>query len=135
MQSTENLTKKQLAVLEAAKKHIKDTYKEGVTSMVTILATKSGMQYTGANVKYKKIWKCICSERVAIAKAMEANDSEFDTITTIKYFPETDSFEVINMCGECRQIAICHKPLTVIADDEGKLKALSIEDLLPFPYS
>ncbi len=96
--------------------------------------TKKGKIYTGINLKYKKIWKCICAERITIAKAVENNDTDFDTIVSVKYKPKENIYFVVNMCGECRQIAICHKPLKVIVDDKGILKSIPIEQAFPFPY-
>jgi cytidine deaminase len=128
------LSAKQRGLLEAAKQHAKLHYKKNITSMSAILLTKKGNKYSGINVKYKNIWKCICAERVAIAKAVEAGDTEFDSIVTVKYFPETDSYEVINMCGECRQIAICHKPFSAIVINNKKVKAVPVEDVFPYPY-
>jgi len=121
-------------IIELAKKHAKMCFKDGVTSMACILKTKKGNFYTGVNVKYKSIWKCICAERVAIAKAVEAGDMEFDAIVTVKYFHETDSYSVVNMCGECRQIAISHAPFFVIVSDKEKVKKVNIDDIFPYPY-
>lgn len=38
-----------------------------------------------------------CAERVAIAKALEAGETEFNTVVTVKYFPESVTYEVVNM--------------------------------------
>lgn len=135
MQKVIALHKKDLELLEAAKKHAKKHYLKKVTSMAAVLRTKKGNLFTGINVKYKPIWKCICAERVAIAKAIEAGDVDFATIVTVKYFPDDDFYEVVNMCGECRQLAIFHKPLTVISVKNGKIEPVSIEDILPYAYS
>lgn len=134
MNKLKALTANQFKILEVAKQYAKKSYKENVTSMVAVLLTKTNNIYTGINVKYKNIWKCICAERVAIAKALEAKDTAFDSIVTIKYCPETDAYKVVNMCGECRQIAICHKPFLVIVDDEKTIRAVGVEQVFPYPY-
>ncbi len=134
MQNTKNLNKKYVNILEEAKKIIKKSYKKDISSMASILLSKKGFFYTGVNVKYKNIWKCICGERVAIAKALENNDLKFDTIATVKYYPKNNLYSVINMCGECLQIAINHKGLKVIVDNKGILQLISIEKILPYAY-
>lgn len=127
--------KKHHEIIELAKKHAKKTYKEKVTSMAAVLLTRDGNVYTGINVKYHQIWKCICAERVAIAKAVEAGETQFDTIVTVKYFPETDSYEVMNMCGECRQLAVCHIPFNGIVNNRGGIEVQSIKKILPYAYT
>jgi cytidine deaminase len=133
MQDTKLLTAKNLQILEKARQHIKRKYKDGLTSIAAVLTTKKGGVYTGINLKYKKIWKCICAEKVAIAKAVEQGESELDTIVSVKYVPEENKYFVVNMCGECRQIAFCYKSLRVIVDDKGILRAVSINKTFPFP--
>lgn len=130
-----SLNKNDLELIEAAKKHIKTHYRKGQTSMAALLSTKRNKVYTAINIKYKAVWKCICAERVAIAKAIEAGENEFDTLVTVKYEPDTQEFLIMNMCGECRQIAMFHKPLNVIANDDGKLQKVPIEKVFPYPYS
>lgn len=135
MQNSDYLVKDDLELIEIAKEHAKKSYKEGIISMAAVLRTKEDRIYTGINVKHRKIWKCICAERVTIAKALEAGEARFDTMVTVKYFPEKNEYEVINMCGECRQIAICHSPLKVIVDNKGTLTKVSIEKVFPYPYT
>ena len=134
MQQTKLLNKASKEILELAKKHAKNTYKEKITSIAAILKTSKGNFYTGVNVKYKHIWKCICAERVAIAKAVEDGDLSFSLIVSVRYLPETDTYEVVNMCGECLQIAINYPTLKVIVDDGDILKTQSIKKLFPYPY-
>lgn len=129
------LTKKDKELLALAKTHAKKCYREGITSMAAVLRTDSGAIFTGINVKYRSVWKCICAERTAIAKALEAGETELEAIVTVKYSPDENNYEVVNMCGECRQVAIFHKPLKVIANNKGKVEKVSIEELLPYAYS
>lgn len=129
------LNKKDYRLLEIAKKHAKQHYRKGITSMAAALRTKNGSIFTGVNVKYKKVWKCICAEGVVIAKAIEAGETEFDSIVTVKHSPEDNDFTVVNMCGECRQIAIFHSPLRVISANNEKVTSVPIEEVFPYPYS
>jgi len=135
MQKTSRLSIADRALLEMAKKHIMLHYRDKVTSMAAALRTKNGKIFTSINVKYKPVWKCICAERVAIAKAIEAGEIEFDTIVTVKYEPETKEYFVVNMCGECRQVAIFYKGLKVLSVKKGPIESVSIEEVFPYPYS
>lgn len=135
MQKISRLSPKDLELIEMAKTHAKKCYRDGITSMATVLRTKSGSTYTGINVKYKKVWKCICAERVSIAKAIEAGESEFDTIVTVKYSHEENDYVVMNMCGECRQIAVFYPTLQVICGKNGEAVSVSVEKVFPYPYS
>jgi cytidine deaminase len=133
-QDIKALSPKHASILEKAKNHAKKTYKEGITSMASVLSTADGKYYTGVNVKYKKVWRCICSEKTAIAKAIEDGQDSLAIIVTVKYFPEEDDFAVINMCGECRQIAVFYPALEAIVDDGGVVKAVPIQKVVPYPY-
>jgi cytidine deaminase len=135
MQNIKKLTKKDRELVEIAKQHSQKQYREGITSMAAALRTKKGTVFTGINVKYKPVWRCICAERVAIAKAIESGETAFDTIVTVKYFPEDNDFAVINMCGECRQMAIFHSPLSVIAVNNKMVQSVPIEKVFPYPYA
>ncbi|KKT86395.1 MAG: Cytidine deaminase [Microgenomates group bacterium GW2011_GWA1_Microgenomates_45_10] len=134
MQNVSNLNIEEQKLIELAKAHAKECFRPGITSMAAVLRTADGKFFTGINIKYKKVWKCICAERVAIAKALEAGETIFDTIVTVKYEDEDDSFTVVNMCGECRQIAIFHKPLKVIVGEGNNLRSLSIREIIPYAY-
>jgi len=134
MQNTKFLTQKEKQLIEKAKQHIKKAYKKDLTSIAAVLTTKQGRVYTGINLKYKKIWKCVCAEKVAIAKAIEQGETDFDMIVSVKYEQKNNSFSVINMCGECRQIAICYPHLKAIVDNKGVLQVVPIQKTLPFPY-
>jgi cytidine deaminase len=134
MQNLDNLSKKDLELVEYAKEHARKCYRKNRTSMAAALRTENGKIYTGINLKYKPVWKCMCAERNAIAKALEAGEEKFDTIVTVKYEDQDDSFSVVNICGECRQIAIFHEPLNVIVSTGDKVELVSIADTLPYSY-
>jgi len=134
MQNKKLLPKKALILINVAKNHIKKTYQQNLTSIASALLTKKGNIYTGINLKYRKFYKCICAERIALAKAIESKDKDFDLIVSVKYDKEKNDFYVINMCGECRQIFINHAPIKVIVDSKGILKLVTIEKIFPYPY-
>jgi cytidine deaminase len=128
-----DLSKIDLELIEFAKKHIKSHYLEGRHSIAGIVRCQSGKIYTGLNFKYKTRGISMCAERIAIFKAIEEGEI-LDTILGIKYSPETDTYEVMNSCGECRQVELYHAPLKVIVNEKGILKKVSIEELLPYAY-
>ena len=134
MQNVSNLSQGDQKLVELAKAHAKECFRPEVTSMAAVLRTANGKFFTGINVKYKKVWKCICAERVAIAKALESGETAFDTIVSVKYEDEDDSFKVVNMCGECRQTAIFHEPLKVVVNDGDNLEVVSIREIIPYAY-
>jgi cytidine deaminase len=71
---------------------------------------------------------------MVIYAALNDGESEFDTIVGVKYFPESDSFEVVNGCGWCRQLFSYNAPLKVIVDNNGQLEVVKAEDLMPYAF-
>jgi cytidine deaminase len=132
MQDTAHLSDKDIQLIEVAKKHIKKMFDDKLTTIAGALRTKSGKIYTGINLKYGARNVSMCAERIALFKALD--DKEIpDTIVGVKYFSETDSYEVQNTCGECRQVYL-YNNLKVVINDNGVLKVLTIQDLLPYSY-
>ncbi|MCL5091139.1 MAG: cytidine deaminase [Patescibacteria group bacterium] len=128
------LNQEDLKLIKMAKKIVKLRYDKDLTSIGAALRTKSGKIFTGINLKYHVRNVSMCAERIAIFKALEAGEREFDTIVGVKYFPETDTYKVITACGECRQVEAQHAPLKTIIEVEGKLVVIDIEDLLPYSF-
>lgn len=121
-------------LIEIAKKHIKECYKPNLSTISAALRTKNGKIFTGTNFKYRVRTITMCAERLAIFKAIEAGETEFDTIVGVKYFPEEDRYQILSACGECRQVQTYHAPIKTIIDDNGELKLIDIEELLPFAF-
>ncbi len=121
-------------LIKIAKNVAKANFDHDLTSIAAALRTKNGKIFTGINIKYHVRNVSMCAERLAIFKAMEAREREFDTIVGIKYFPETKSYRIIAACGECRQVEAQHAPIKTILEIDGKLVKLAIEDLLPHSF-
>ncbi len=102
--------------------------------MAAALRTASSKTYFGVNVKYKEVWKCICAERVAIANALKERDDELELIVVVKFEEADDSLAVVNMCGECRQMAVLHPSLKAIVANTSMLRSVSVGELLPYAY-
>src|SRR4051812_29799206 len=122
MQSLSSLSVTDQELIEIASKHAKERFSDGFISIAGALRTKSGKIYTGINLKYHVRNVSTCAETMAIYAALDDGEADFDTIVGVKYFPETDSFEVVNGCGWCRQLFAYNTPLNVIADNKGKLE-------------
>jgi cytidine deaminase len=121
MQDQSQLNEKDLELIKTAGNHAKERF-------------KSGKVYTGINLKYRVRNASTCAEALAIYAALNDGESEFDTVVGAKYFPETDSFEVVNGCGWCRQLFSYNTPLDVIIDKEGKLEVVKAEALMPYAF-
>ncbi len=134
MQDISKLSSKDQKLIQIAAAHAKKMFKEDSMSVGAALRTKSGKIYTGINLKYKVRTICICAEPVAIHTAINEGETEFDTVCGVKYVVETDSFVVMNSCGNCRQLYAYHKPLKVIIDNEGIAESVDAESLLPYSF-
>lgn len=133
-QDTTTLSKKDLELIEIAGNHAKERFQQDFISIGGALRTKSGKVYTGINLKYRVRNTSTCAEAMAIYAALNDGEREFDTVVGVKYSPETDSFEVVNGCGWCRQLFCYNSPLQVIADKDGRLESVRAEELLPYPF-
>lgn len=134
MQNTDAMTKKDLKLINIAGQHAKDRFEKDFISIGGAVRTKSGKIYTGINLKYRVRNTSTCAETMAIYAALNDGENEFDTVVGVKYFPETDSFEVVNACGWCRQLFAYNTPLKVIFDNKGKLEGVDAENLIPYTF-
>ena len=134
MQNSTTLSKRDLELVTLAGNHAKERYKKGFTSIGGALRTKGGKIYSGINLKYRVRNTSTCAETMAIYNALNDGQTAFDTVVGVKYFPDTDSFEVVNGCGWCRQLFCYNAPLKVIVDNNGTLEVREAEDMLPLPF-
>lgn len=134
MQDKSKLGQVEVELIRIAGQHAKERFKEDFISIAGALRTKSGKIYTGINLKYRVRNASTCGEAMAIYAALNDGETEFDIVVGVKYFPETDSFEVVNGCGWCRQLFSYNTPLNVIVDNEGKLEIVKAEQLMPYAF-
>lgn len=134
MQDLKNISEEDRKLIEIASQHAKERFKDRFISIAGALRTKSGKIYTGINLKYVVRNESTCGEAMAIYAALNDGEEEFDTIVGVRYSPETDSFEVVNGCGWCRQLFVYNQPLKVITDNNGVLEVREAEDLLPLAF-
>lgn len=91
------------------------------------LLTSSGKVYSGANVENAAYPVSMCAERVAIFKAVTADDRGFEAIAVVTRNGGTP-------CGACRQVLseFGSDTTVIIANKAGEiLKESTIEELLP----
>ncbi len=134
MQDISDLQPKDIELLERAKNHIKKMCQKDRTSIAAVLLGTSGKIFTGVNVKYQAHSVSMCAARVALFTAIDAGEVSFSTLVEVKYFPETDEYEIVNNCGECRQVFLYYNPFDIVITDQGKARKVSTAELLPYSY-
>ncbi len=134
MQDTSQLSSKDIELVEIASKHAKERFQKDFISIAGALRTKSGKIYTGINLKYRVRNTSTCGETMAIYAALNDGERDFDTVVGVKYIDETDSFQVVNGCGWCRQLFSYNAPLNVIIDNDGVLEVVSAGKLMPYAF-
>src|SRR5262249_1415792 len=99
MQDQSKLSQADIDLIKIAGDHAKERFKEDFISIAGALRTKTGKVYTGINLKYRVRNTSTCGETMAIYAALNDGEAELDTVVGVKYFPETNSFQVVNGCG------------------------------------
>ncbi|HEY1836001.1 MAG TPA: hypothetical protein VGG13_04235 [Candidatus Saccharimonadales bacterium] len=127
------LSKQSLELLREAKRHIKQRHSE-TTTIGAAVRTKAGKIYTGINLKYRTRNTSTCAAITALHNALNDGETAFDTIVEVKYFPESDTYEIVNACGLCRQLFAYNTPLNVIINTGTSLEIKSSETLLPYSF-
>lgn len=95
------------------------------------LLTKEGKVYTGCNIENASYGATNCAERTAIFKAVSEGEKEFTKLAVVSH---TDKFTY--PCGICRQVIGELLPdATLIFSENGKIKELSVEDILPYGFN
>lgn len=134
MQDQSKLKSADIELIKVASSHAKERFKPDFISIAGALRTKEGKIYTGINLKYRVRNTSTCGETMAIYAALNDGETEFDTVVGVKYFPESDSFQVVNGCGWCRQLFAYSSPLNVIVDNNGVLEIVEAKQLIPFAF-
>lgn len=134
MQDQRNLTEADKELIRLACEHAKARFQKDFISIGGVLRTKSGKLYTAINLKYRVRNLSTCDGLLAVYKALDDGERDFDTFVGVKHFPETDSFEVMNPCGKCRQLFVVHSPMRLIIDNNGVLEVKTDKELLPYAF-
>ena len=133
-QNLHRLSNADQELVRIAGNHAKERYKVYFISIGGALRTKAGKIYTGINLKYGVRNISVCAETMAIHKALDDGEAEMDTVVGVKYFPDTDTYEIVNGCGWCRQLFCYSAPLKVITNDKGAVEVREAKDLLPLAF-
>ena len=90
-----------------------------------------GRVFTGCNIESSSYGLTICSERVALFKALSEGAADFTRIVVV-----ADTDELTPPCGACRQLLwdFCGDLDIVLANLAGKSKILRLTQLFPEPF-
>lgn len=99
----------------------------GTATGACVLAS-DGTLYGGCNVENVSFGMSMCAERVAVFKAVSDGKQNFDGIAVI-----ADTDEPFVPCGCCCQImAEFGIPEIIMANLDGEIRVMSIEELAPY---
>lgn len=120
-------------LLNIAKNQMKNAYCPYSKVMVgAALLTKNGSVYVGSNIENASFGATMCAERVAVAKAVSAGDTELSAIAI------ASNIRGITPCGICRQVLYEFSPdMMIIMEDkkEGSIIKTSLCSLLPSGFT
>jgi len=92
------------------------------------LKTKNEKVYTGSNVENASYGLTVCAERIAIFKAVNEGEREFDILAICadrEVFP----------CGACLQVMNEFSPqIKILLKRKNKLKIFELKELLPYGF-
>ena len=90
-----------------------------------------GRVFTGCNIESSSYGLTICSERVALFKALSEGRDTFIRIVVV-----ADTDELTAPCGACRQLRwyFCGDLEIVLTNLAGKSKTLRLTQLFPEPF-
>ncbi len=120
-------------LVEMAKEARKNAYAPYSNFKVgAALLTKSGRVFTGCNVENSSFGASMCAERVAVFKAVNEGEREFQAIAVV-----TDTKEPAMPCGLCRQV-LSEFSLDIkiyAANLNGDVRETTLKDLLPYAFT
>ncbi len=95
------------------------------------LLCDDGRVFTGCNIESSSYGLTICSERVALFKALSEGAVNFIRIAVV-----ADTEDLTAPCGACRQLLwdFCGELNIVLANLAGKSKTLRLTQLFPDPF-
>ena len=95
------------------------------------LVCADGRVFTGCNIESSSYGLTICSERVALFKALSEGANNFVRIVVV-----ADTNELTAPCGACRQLMwdFCGDIEIVLTNLAGKSKTFRLTQLFPEPF-
>jgi cytidine deaminase len=132
------LNKKDLELIEIAKDVVRqnsDLYDNKGMHVGCVILAKSGKVYKGINIKTSH---SICAEQVALGQALACGEREFQTVVSVKYNPDGETFRVVSPCGLCRymfdKMGLGKVDIVVEDIENDTVLKVKAEKLLPYPY-
>ncbi len=116
-------------LIQEAKSIIEQRYVKGKHAVGAAVITKSGKIYTGISIDSQKV--DICSEWVAIGKALSEGNSDIELIVAVKRH-EDGSFKIYPPCALCRELYITYCPEAGVILSETEVAKAS--ELLPYAW-
>jgi cytidine deaminase len=106
--------------------------------VLATIRTKTGKIYTGVNLKTIATRASVCAESIALAKAIEAADKDWDTLVVVALLPSPNGKPapvIVSPCGICRELFYDYAPSTqVIISHQGIVKKVPLSEFLAYPY-
>ena len=132
------LNKKDLELIEIAKDVVRqnsDLYDNKGMHVGCVILAKSGKVYKGINIKTSHSF---CAEQVALGQALACGEREFQTVVSVKYNPDGETFRVVSPCGLCRymfdKMGLGNVDIVVEDIEHDAVLKVKAEKLLPYPY-
>ena len=96
------------------------------------LLTNTGKVYTGANVENASYGLTVCAERIAVFKAVNDGEKEFNCIAVT-----AGSSGWPYPCGACRQVLAEFSPhmKVIVSDENNSTREYLLTELLPQIFS
>ena len=90
-----------------------------------------GRVFTGCNIESSSYGLTVCSERVALFKALSEGANTFSRIVVV-----ADTDELTAPCGACRQLLwdFCGDLEVLLTNRAGKSKTFRLTELFPEPF-
>lgn len=128
------------ALIQEAKKAREKSYSPYSHFQVgAALLGKSGKVYHGCNIENASYSPTNCAERTAFFKAVSEGEKEFTKIAIVGGLEGKEAEEMCAPCGVCRQVMneFCDRKEfeIILMDGIGKVKVLTLEELLPYGFS
>ena len=95
------------------------------------LLCNGGKIFTGCNIESSSYGLTICTERVALFKALSEGERQFIGIVVV-----ADTNPLTTPCGACRQVLwdFCGDIEVVMANLDGQSKLVKLSTLFPEPF-
>lgn len=132
------ISQSDIELIDMAREKLKEILLPDRNFVVTAIRTKKGKAFTGINLKTTATRASVCAESNALAKAIESDNSDIETLVNLAYLPDNQGNQklvICSPCGICRELLYDYAPdVRVIVFSQGSLKKVSISELLVHPY-